>query len=326
MNNNLLFSVIMPNYNNAEYIKEAIESVLGQSYKNWELIIVDDASTDSSLKVIKSFLKNKKIKLIRNKKNKGVAYSAKKAVENSSGEIIGTLDSDDVLHEDALRIMVKAHLDNPKYGLIYSSFYDYDERLKKIIKIRKGIQNISKEVTVADLFFDKDVDNVPSIHFRTFKKSAYDKTEGYDETLRACEDWDIYSKLEKVTNIKGIKRYIYYRRMHGKIGAYQNNFKWGYYRLLYFYKELNRRTGQTLPCSNTKKFSPFLMNIRYFYFKKYSNISKEEFKNFFLSLAYYNRKKNILKAFFYGLNSILYGYNPLKSKTIKKLFSRILQK
>ena len=129
-----LFSVIMPNYNNAEFIKEAIESVLKQSYKNWELIIVDDGSTDNSLRIIKPFLKNKKIKLIKNKINKGVAFAAKTAVENSSGEIIGTLDSDDVLAEKAVEMMVNAHLDNPDWGLIFSNHYECDQNLNVIEK------------------------------------------------------------------------------------------------------------------------------------------------------------------------------------------------
>ena len=129
-----LFSVIMPNYNKGKYIKEAIESVLAQTYPNWELVIVDDASTDNSLEVINTFLNNENIKLIKNADNKGVGYTAKLAVEHSSGEIIGTLDSDDVLVEDALMVMVNEHKAYPEYGLIYSNHYNCDKDLKILAK------------------------------------------------------------------------------------------------------------------------------------------------------------------------------------------------
>ena len=65
------FSVLIANYNNAKYIKKAIESVLKQTYKNWEIVIVDDASTDNSLEVIRPYLKDKRIKLVKHKENQG---------------------------------------------------------------------------------------------------------------------------------------------------------------------------------------------------------------------------------------------------------------
>jgi len=148
-----LFSVIMPNYNNSKYIKEAIGSVLKQTYKNWELVIVDDASTDDSIKAIEPYLKDKRINLIKNKINKGAAYTSRVAVDNSSGEIIGTLDSDDVLHKDALKIMVRAHLDNPDHGLIYSNQYHCDENLK-IISKAKYAEEIPKGIALRYLFLN----------------------------------------------------------------------------------------------------------------------------------------------------------------------------
>ena len=82
-------SLLMTNYNCSEYIKEAIDSVLNQTSSEWELIIVDDASTDNSLEVVDPYLKDQRIKLIKHHENQGYAASLLSAVSNSSSEIIG---------------------------------------------------------------------------------------------------------------------------------------------------------------------------------------------------------------------------------------------
>jgi len=130
----------------------------------------------------------------------------------------------------------------------------------------------------------------------------------------------LYSKLSKITKIKGINRYFYYRRFGSAIGLYRNNLIWNYYRLLYCYKDVGRQFNLKLPFLKGKNFSPFLMNIRYFYLKKYLNISKKEFKNLFLNMGYFYKKTNKLKALYYYLNSMIYEYDPIQLKAIKELF------
>lgn len=88
-------SVIMPVYNKALYVKEAIKSILNQTYNNFELIIVDDCSTDGSKEIIEQFC-DRRIKLIQLKKNMGASYAANIAVQNSSGEYILRMDADDL--------------------------------------------------------------------------------------------------------------------------------------------------------------------------------------------------------------------------------------
>ena len=148
MNNKPLFSILMANYNNARYIKQAIESVLKQSSKNWELIIVDDDSTDNSLEIIRHYLKDKRIKLIKHKKNLGCGAAKRTCAKNAKGQILGILDPDDNLHKDYVKIMTKTHLDNPDYGLIYFLHYNCDANLKikEIAKIaRSEERRVGKE-------------------------------------------------------------------------------------------------------------------------------------------------------------------------------------
>jgi len=90
-------SVIMPVYNRAEFIGEAIQSILSQTYKNFELIIIDDASTDNTLKVISEFTDDDdRILLLKNKKNEGVAATRNRGIEIAKGEFIAFMDSDDI--------------------------------------------------------------------------------------------------------------------------------------------------------------------------------------------------------------------------------------
>src|SRR3989338_10709157 len=88
-------SVIMSVYNGMPYLPEAVKSILNQTYKNFEFIIIDDASTDQSTKYLR-FLKDKRIKLIKNSKNLGLAASLNKALKFAKGEYIARMDADDI--------------------------------------------------------------------------------------------------------------------------------------------------------------------------------------------------------------------------------------
>ena len=92
----MLFSIIMPAYNSQATIKESIASVLNQTYQNFELIIINDNSSDATLSIITNFCHDKRILVINNENNMGVAQSRNRGLEMASGEIIAFLDSDDM--------------------------------------------------------------------------------------------------------------------------------------------------------------------------------------------------------------------------------------
>ena len=91
-------SIILPNYNSEKYLKETIESVLNQTYRDFEFIIVDDASTDKSMDIIRSF-QDSRIKYIQSDRNRQVAYTANIGMEMAEGEYIARIDSDDIWDE-----------------------------------------------------------------------------------------------------------------------------------------------------------------------------------------------------------------------------------
>ena len=233
------FSILMANNNNASYIEEAIESVISQTYPNWELIIVDDSSKDNSKEVINKFLKNDRIKLLIHKRNQGYAASLRTAADNSSNNVLAILDADDRLHPKALEVMAKAYRDNPNYGFIYSTMWDCDAELK----------NCHVNDWIGPTIPDRsNIFKISISHFKTFTKNAYLKTNGFDPKQKKGVDKDIIFKLEEVTNLKYIDQPLYYYRMHiGGISQSKKHFKSDYF---YYYAKLKaykRRQDTRIP-------------------------------------------------------------------------------
>ena len=114
-----IVSIIMPVHNAEKYIKESIESVIKQTYSQWELIIVNDASTDNSKKIIKEYLPNKKIKLIDLSKNSGVSVARNTGILNAKGNIIAFLDADDIWNPLKLEKQMKL-LKNKEVNFVYT--------------------------------------------------------------------------------------------------------------------------------------------------------------------------------------------------------------
>jgi len=141
-----LVSIVMPLYNCENYVTEAIESVIYQSYKNWELIVVDDCSTDKSHFIVQSFVeKESRIKLYIMSKNSGVASARNYATKEAIGNYIAFLDSDDVWLPKKLEKQIDM-MQRDKVLLSYSSYFIMDE-----YSVVKGLFNVPKEVSYNDM-------------------------------------------------------------------------------------------------------------------------------------------------------------------------------
>lgn len=112
MKDNGLVSIVMPSYNTAEYIRESIKSVLVQSYPYWELIIVDDCSTDNTDEIVKPYLVDERIRYLKNEKNSGAAVSRNYALRKAKGKWIAFLDSDDLWHPEKLQKQIEFMVSN----------------------------------------------------------------------------------------------------------------------------------------------------------------------------------------------------------------------
>lgn len=119
-----LVSIIMPSYNTAQYIAETIQSVIDQSYKNWELIIVDDCSTDNTDFIV-SKINDQRIIFLKNKKNSGAAVSRNKALREAKGKWIAFLDSDDLWKPDKLEKQIQ-FMNKNNYSFSYTNYVEID--------------------------------------------------------------------------------------------------------------------------------------------------------------------------------------------------------
>jgi len=157
---NELVSIITPSYNSAKFIGETIESVLAQSYKSWEMIIVDDVSTDDSVEIISKYInKDRRIKLIQLSKNSGAAVARNTSIENASGRFLAFLDSDDLWKPAKLEEQISFMLENDVL-LSYSSYelMDEDGNLLEIIK------DPDEKLNYADLLKENQIGCLTAIY------------------------------------------------------------------------------------------------------------------------------------------------------------------
>ena len=197
-------SILIANYNNGKYMMDAINSVKRQTYSNWEIIIVDDGSTDNSLDSYKKLEGDEKIHIFFNEKNMGVGYTKCQCVIHANGEICGFLDADDVLVEDAIEIMVAEHEKHPDASIINSTCFDTDENLN-VLSVNSYGCALPKGQSF--LTYRKGIQV-----FVTFKRKCYEEIGGIDPIMRGAEDHDLYYKLEEVGKVYFVDKPLYYYR------------------------------------------------------------------------------------------------------------------
>jgi teichuronic acid biosynthesis glycosyltransferase TuaG len=134
-------SIITPSYNSSSFIRETILSVINQSYPNWEMIIVDDCSTDNTLEIIKENFKDSRIKLFENEVNCGAAVCRNIGLENSTGRFIAFIDSDDLWTNDKLEVQLNFMLNN-NYEISFTNYELVDENSKSFNKFVRSITKI----------------------------------------------------------------------------------------------------------------------------------------------------------------------------------------
>ena len=196
-----LFSVLIANYNNGKYLQEAIDSVLAQTYSNWEIIIVDDKSTDNSSDVYNKYKDDSRFHIYYNERNEGCGYTKRRCAELAHGDICGFLDPDDSLMPNALEIMVKAHIENRDVSLVYSRY--------NIINTDGTVIGISEqqEVMPEGESFLQGRGGIS--HFVSFKSAFYLKTPGIDSDYKRAVDHDLYFLLEEVGKVLFLDQVLY---------------------------------------------------------------------------------------------------------------------
>ncbi|MBW8521838.1 glycosyltransferase [Chryseobacterium chendengshani] len=244
----MLFSILIAHYNNYQYFTECYDSILKQTYQDYEVILVDDCSVDDSYQKIIDLTKDDpKVKIFRNNENRGVGLTKKRCIEFASGEICGFVDPDDTLVENALQVIIENYGKNNI--AVYSQFYECDAKLQpvKVFPHSRSVKNGDKNFF--NVFFEVT-------HFFTFKKEAYYKTSGINENLTSAVDQDLYLKLYEIGNFKFVKIPLYFYRIHDKGVSQESSKK----------EKLHKNWHQTIFDTANRR------NIKYLYGKKISEI------------------------------------------------------
>jgi len=215
-----IFSIVMPMYNVEKYVSTAIESVLTQSFEEFELICIDDGCTDNTFEIVSAF-DDPRIRIVR-QKNRGLSGARNTGINNCQGIYIAFLDSDDFWHSEKLAIHLTHFRDNPRLGVSYSAsnFVDEEDR-----ELGIGQHPKIKDISAVDIFCRNPIGNgsAPIIRYSVLvaiSRSEFIDDEKrityFDESMRQSEDVELWLRIALTTDWKfeGIKKGLTYYRVN----------------------------------------------------------------------------------------------------------------
>lgn len=180
-------SVVMSIFNQENFLKESIESILNQTYRDFEFLILDDASTDKSLKIIKTF-KDKRIKVFQNRERQGLAKRLNFLIRQTKGEYIARMDGDDISSVNRLKEQIEFLDKHARIALVGSWVKIIDDKGKAIGEFKHPIkyEDIKKAILSYNPFMHSSV---------MFRKNVFEKIGGYDENLFYSQDYDLFLRV-----------------------------------------------------------------------------------------------------------------------------------
>jgi glycosyltransferase involved in cell wall biosynthesis len=189
MSDEKLISVVLPVYNCKEYIKDSVTSILQQTYKNFELIIVDDGSNDGTSGILNNF-KDKRIRLYKNKYNRGLIYSLNKALNKSKGQFIARMDADDICEINRFQKQINYFDANKEISVVGSAatLIDNNNRV-----YRKYLYPLNDNLIKWSMFFSCSVCHPSSM----IRRYVFKKINGYNLKAKFAEDYDLWFRLIK---------------------------------------------------------------------------------------------------------------------------------
>jgi glycosyltransferase involved in cell wall biosynthesis len=179
-------SVIMPVYNGTKFLKEAVESILFQTFTDFELIIINDGSTDSTEEIVKSF-KDSRIIYIANHTNQGLSRSLNTGIEKARGKYIARMDADDLSIKERFARQFSYLEEHPDIDILGSSILTMNENGKKLKVLKRPTTHL--EIKFSSLF------STPMYHPTIMGRAEVFKTHRFDESLTNSEDYEIWSRL-----------------------------------------------------------------------------------------------------------------------------------
>lgn len=210
MNNNSVYvSILMAVYNGAAFIGQAIASVLHQSFENFQFLIIDDASTDTTSDIIQRYAdQDKRIDLYTNNKNLGLTCSLNYGLKYCRGAYIARIDSDDIWHQDKLLYQMEYLKRHPDCALLGTAYFEIDKKgrffREATVPLIKSDESIRRNIIKFNPFFHSSV---------IFRKDICIRLGGYDETYRYAQDYNLWVRIVAHHQVANLPQILSYRRM-----------------------------------------------------------------------------------------------------------------
>jgi glycosyltransferase involved in cell wall biosynthesis len=196
-------TVLLPVYNGEKYLKKAIESILDQTFKDFELLIIDDGSTDNTTNIISSYADNR-IRVIKNEWNLGLIASLNKGIDSAQGEYIARMDADDISMLDRLEKQVAFMEKNPEIGVLGSRTLTLSDGRET-----QGEYYLTPEDMKAVLLF-----RTPFAHPTVMIRRSVIASQKFDESYKHAEDYDFWERISVFTKFSNLGERLLVLRKH----------------------------------------------------------------------------------------------------------------
>ena len=295
-------TIILPVYNGIQYLEQCVNSVLSQSFANFQFLIIDDCSTDKSWEYLQS-LKDSRVILFRNEKNKGLFYNLNFLIKKNGSSLIKLWSQDDVMYNNCIEEVIKFHQLHTNIGFSYTS-KDYIDGNGNPIVIKK-IDNtpviVNRDLHTRIAFITGSITgNIANV---TLSKAALDKVGLFNEEMKISGDFEMWVRMAKEFDIGFIKIPLIQLRNHtGQLSGQEKYFIYHLkedikvYRYLFSYlTEAQKKVGTRLLRNQKLLFYYTLMlkallkgklTVAYTFFKVIA-----KFDNFFIVTWYYCKHK-----------------------------------
>ena len=201
-------SVVMPVYNGEKYLVEAIESILVQTFRDFEFIIVDDASQDSTRAILHEYAgSDERIRIVENQQNLGISASLNKGLAVSRGEYIARMDADDISLDERLAVQVDFMDKNPEIG-VCGTWVECFGSWSEVMKFP-----VSHEEILARLLFENALAH-PSVIIRS--KKFWENSLSYNETVKYGQDYELWSRAVQQVRMANLDRILLRYRIHSQ--------------------------------------------------------------------------------------------------------------
>lgn len=259
-----LVSVIIPVYNGAGYVGQALESALGQTYSHLEILVIDDGSTDRSLDVLELYAKrDPRVRVLR-QPNGGVAKARNRCIEEARGELIAPLDADDLWQPQKIERQVQRLLEaGDRVGIVYCWWAWIDDRNRILDRSpRWTLEGETFEALVQINFIGNT--SVP-----LFRKQCVLEAGGYDATLAAagaggCEDWELVLRIANRYDVAVVPEILLgYRRLQGSMSTACNTMWRSKELVLQQVRELRPNLGPEVWRRSNRQFALYLAGLSF---------------------------------------------------------------